>query len=140
MAKLCTFMKIGTYFLLFRPVKTQKIKKKISNFFFLIFSWFFITKILPFWPFGLALAQLFWPKVFWAKPWLCPKPIRSHPMQVHWHSIAKNPTKVVNTVSIFWSLKVATFGSIFHLDLGPQNTKLGALGVSESIWAHSSIL
>ena len=61
-------------------------------------------------------------------------------MQVHPHSIAKNPTKVENTVSIFWSLKVATFGSIFHLDLGPQNTNLGALGVPESICAHSSIL
>ena len=61
-------------------------------------------------------------------------------MQVHPHSIAKNPTKVENTVSIFWSLKVATFGSIFHLDLGPQNTNLGALGVPESIWAQSSIL
>ena len=54
-------------------------------------------------------------------------------MQVHPHSIAKNPTKVENTVSIFWSLKVATFGSIFHLDLGPQNTNLGALGVLKSI-------
>ena len=33
MAKLCTFMKIGTYFSLFRPLKTQKLKKKFPNFF-----------------------------------------------------------------------------------------------------------
>ena len=61
-------------------------------------------------------------------------------MQVQGHSITKNPTKVENTVSIFWSLEVATFGSIFHLDLGSQNTNLGVQGVPESICAHSSIL
>ena len=140
MAKLCTFMKIGTYFYMFKPLKTQKIKKKISNFFFRILADILVIKFCHFGPFGLALGHLWGPKVCWAKPWPCPKPIRSHPMQVHWHSIAKNPTKVENTFFVFWGLKVATFWSIFHLDLGPQNTNLGALGVLESIWAYSSIL
>ena len=139
MAKLCTFMKIGTYFSLFKPLKTQKFKKKFQ-FFFRFLPDFLVLKFSHFCLFGLALGHLWGPKVHWAKPWLCLKPIRIHPMQVYWHSIAKNPTKFKNTVSIFWGLKVATFGSIFHLDLGPQNTNLGALGVPESIWAHSSIL
>ena len=34
MAKLCTFMKIGTNFSLFRTLKPKKLKKKILNFFF----------------------------------------------------------------------------------------------------------
>ena len=140
MAKLCTFMKIGTYFSLFKTLKAQKLKKKKFAIFFWFLADFLALKFCHFCPFGLALGHLWGPKVYWAKPWLCPKPIRSHQMQVHWHSIAKNPTKVENTVSLFWDLKVATFGSIFHLDLGPQNTNLGALGVPETIWAHSSIL
>ena len=117
----------------------KKLKKKIKIFFGFLAD-FLTLKFCHFCPFGLALGHLWGPKVYWAKPWLCPKPIRSHPMQVHWHSIAKNPTKVENTVLIFWGLKVATFWSIFHLDLGPHNTILGALEVLKSIWAHSSIL
>ena len=130
MVKLCTFMKKATYFVMFKPFK-----KKIPNF-FRIFADFLALKFHHFCPFGLAPGYLFWPKMCWAKPWPCPKPIRSHLMQVHWHSIAKNPTKVENTVFIFSGLKVATFCSIFHLNHGPQNTNLGALGVLKSILAY----
>ena len=139
MAKLCTFMKIGTYFSLFKPMEIEKIKKKIPIFFRFVAD-FLVLKFCHFCPFGLALGHLWGPKMCWLKPWPCPKPIRSHPIQVHWHSIAKNPTKVENTVFIFWGLKVTTLWSIFHLNLGPQNSKLGALGVLKLICAHSSIL
>ena len=127
-------------FFIVQAIENPKIQKKNFQIFFGFLADFLALKFSHFCPFGLAPGHLWGPKVYWAKPWLCPKPIRSHPMQVHWHSIAKNPTKVENTFFVFWGLKVATFGSIFHLDLGPQNTNLGALGVPESICAHSSIL
>ena len=49
-------------------------------------------------------------------------------------------TKVEISLSIFWKFESCNFGTIFYLDLGPQNTNLRALGVLESIWAQSSIL
>ena len=49
-------------------------------------------------------------------------------------------TKVEISLSIFWKFDSCNFGTIFYLDLGPQNTNLRALGVPESICAHSSIL
>ena len=49
-------------------------------------------------------------------------------------------TKVEISLSIFWRFECSNFGTIFYLDLGPQNTNLRALGVPESIWAQSSIL
>ena len=49
-------------------------------------------------------------------------------------------TKVEISLSIFWKFESCNFGTIFYLDLGPQNTNLRALGALESIWAQSSIL
>ena len=73
-------MKIGTYFSLFKPLRTQKFKKKFPNFFGFLAD-FLALKFCHFCPFGLALGHVFLPKVCWAKPWPCLKPIRSHPMQ-----------------------------------------------------------